>query len=430
MSCRKNTSKRSVYGRGSIRARSYKRKDGSERVYWEARFSDGYDPNTGKPIQRTITGPTQKEVREKLNKALYEQAEKTYIPPSNQTVAQWLETWTKDYLLGIKESTASLYRQSIRLYILPHVGNVKLDKLTSPMVQRFYNELVRPTDPERSPISAKSVKNVHGIFHRALQQAVRIGLLRLNPTEGCILPRIVKKEIHPLTSEQIAALLQLLPGHPHEYLYQIALFTGMREGELLGLPWDCVDFDHGTILVKQQLNGAGIKSGKTKLAPPKNDKKRIIPMAASVAELFRLQKQKQDEMRTLLGDKWIETGLVFSGPFGGYLSHRTVYDCFKRLVAKIGIPEARVHDLRHTYAVACLESGVDIKTLQENLGHATVTFTLDVYGHVSEKMRRQSAEKLEGFIQSVNAKARQSETQQSVPPIIQIAETVTAPISA
>ena len=407
MSRSKNTSKRSVYGRGSIRERTIERKDGSIRTYWEARFSDGRDPKTGKKIQRTITGSTRKEVQEKLNKALVQRDEKTYVPPSNQTVAQWLETWSKDYLLGVKDSTALLYRQSIRLYIVPHVGSVKLDKLTSPMVQRFYNELVQPTDPNRSPISAKSVKNVHGIFHRALQQAVRIGLLRLNPTDGCVLPRIVKKEIHPLTSQQIADLLKLLPGHPHEYLYQIALFTGMREGELLGLPWDCVDFKSGTILVKQQLHKENTRGGKTKIVPPKNDKSRIIPMAPSVAELFRKHKQKQDELRTLLGDKWVETSLVFTGPFGGYLSYRTVYDCFKRLAAKIGAPEARVHDLRHTYAVVCLESGVDIKTLQENLGHATATFTLDIYGHVSQKMRQQSAVKLESFIQEVNAQANQ-----------------------
>ena len=399
--------KKHTYGSGSVRPRTVERKDGSVRTYWEARFSDGRDPKTGKVIQRTITGPTCKIVQEKLTKALAQRIDGTYVPPSNQTVAQWLETWSRDYLLGVKDSTALLYRQSIRLYIVPHVGAVKLDKLTSPMVQKFYNELLQPTDPNRKPISAKSIKNVHGIFHRALQQAVKIGLLRTNPTDNCVLPRIVKKEIHPLTSQQIADLLKLLPGHPHEYLYQIALFTGMREGELLGLPWDCVDYAHGTILVKQQLHKENTKGGQTIIVPPKNDKSRIIPMAPSVAELFRKQKAKQDELRNLLGDKWTETGLVFTGPFGGYLSYRTVYDCFKRLAVKIGAPEARVHDLRHTYAVVCLESGVDVKTLQENLGHATATFTLDIYGHVSQKMRQQSAVKLESFIQEVNAQANQ-----------------------
>ena len=166
--------KKHTYGSGSVRPRTVERKDGSVRTYWEARFSDGRDPKTGKVIQRTITGPTCKIVQEKLTKALAQRIDGTYVPPSNQTVAQWLETWSKDYLLGVKDSTALLYRQSIRLYIVPHVGGVKLDKLTSPMVQKFYNELLQPTDPNRKPISAKSIKNVHGIFHRALQQAVKI----------------------------------------------------------------------------------------------------------------------------------------------------------------------------------------------------------------------------------------------------------------
>lgn len=245
------------------------------------------------------------------------------------------------------------------------------------------------------------MKNVHGILHKALQQAVKNGMIRLNPTESCVLPRIVKKEIQPLTQEQIQAFLELLPGHPHEYLYQIAMFTGMREGELLGLPWDCVDFKNNTILVKQQLQREHRSGGAYKLVPTKNDKKRVIPMAPTVVKLFELQRQRQDYYRNLLADKWVKTGLVFTGPFGGYLSYRTVYDCFKRLVKKIGAPNARVHDLRHTYAVACIESGVDVKTLQENLGHATAAFTMDVYGHVSRQMQLNCASKLETFIQNV-----------------------------
>ena len=127
-------------------------------------------------------------------------------------------------------------------------------------------------------------------------------------------------------------------------------------------------------------------------------------MAPTVARLFLLQRQRQTFYRWELGDKWEEHNLVFAGPFGGYLSYRTVYDCFKRLVKKIGAPNARFHDLRHTYAVACIESGVDIKTLQENLGHATAAFTMDVYGHVSRQMQLNSASKLESFIQNINEK--------------------------
>ena len=363
---------RSAKGAGTIRKKTITN-NGKNYTYWEARYTVGTDPVTGKQIQRSVTGKSKTEVSQKLRQATVEIDQGTYVDPTKLTVNEWMDFWQKEYLLGVKPSTANLYKECIRLYISPLIGSVRMDKLTGPMVQRFYNELYLPSDPGRNPVSPKSVKNVHGILHKAFQQAVRNGMLRLNPTESCVLPKIYKKEIQPLTSEQIAALLRILPGHPHEYLFQIALYTGMREGELLGLTWDCVDFAHGTILVKQQLQREHKTGGEYHLLPTKNGKKRVVPMAPSVARLFELQKT-------------------------------TVYCCFKRVVEKIGAPHARFHDLRHSYAVICIESGVDIKTLQENLGHATAAFTMDVYGHVSRQMQLNSASKLESFIQNINEK--------------------------
>ena len=124
-------------------------------------------------------------------------------------------------------------------------------------------------------------------------------------------------------------------------------------------------------------------------------------MAPTVVKLFELQRQRQDYYRNLLADKWVETGLVFTGPFGGYLSYRTVYDCFKRLVKKIGAPNARVHDLRHTYAVLSLKAGDDAKTLSENMGHYSAAFTMDVYAYVTPGMRRDSANRMDQYMQTV-----------------------------
>lgn len=391
-------SSRSASGAGSIRKKTFVQ-NGKTYTYWEARYSIGFDPATGKQLQRTVNGKTQKEVAQKLREATSDIDKGTYIEPSKITVKRWMEDWQRDYLGGIKPSTARLYQECIRLYIVPHLGEAKLDQLSGQMIQRFYNELHNPTKEGKKAICAKSVKNVHGILHKALQQAVKNGMIRLNPTESCVLPRIEKKEMHPLTQEQMKALFDLLPDHPHEYLYQIAIFTGMREGELLGLSWDCIDFKHHTILVKQQLQREHKKGGRYLIVPPKNSKSRYIPMAPTVVKLFALQKQHQEFQKKVAGEAWENTGMVFTNALGGYLSSRTVYDCFKRLAKKIGAPQARVHDLRHTYAMTCIESGVDIKTLQENLGHATAAFTLDVYGHVSKQMQMNSASKLEDFIQ-------------------------------
>ena len=166
--------------------------------------------------------------------------------------------------------------------------------------------------------------------------------------------------------------------------------------------WGCVDFERGTILIDRQLqrNHTDNKSA-YEFISPKNDKSRRITPAPSVMAALRAQRRQQIEWRLLAGQAWEDTGLVFTNPLGRNLSVQSVYKEYKRLVAKIGVPTARFHDLRHTYAVAALQSGDDIKTVQENLGHHTAAFTLDVYGHVSERMKQESAARMEGFIKSV-----------------------------
>ena len=206
-----------------------------------------------------------------------------------------------------------------------------------------------------------------------------------------------------MEDSQVSMFLELLDGHPHEYLYKITLFTGLREGEILGLTWDCVDFDKETLTVKQQIRKEQQKGGKYYLSTPKNGKSRTLSISSSVVTLFRYQKQKQVLMRAE-SKEWIDSNFVFTNKNGGNLSYRTVYDCFKRIVKKMGCPSLRFHDLRHQYAVISLSNGDDIKTVQSNLGHATAAFTLDVYGHVTEDMRKKSANRMEHYILGLNSK--------------------------
>ena len=206
-----------------------------------------------------------------------------------------------------------------------------------------------------------------------------------------------------MDEDQISAFLAAIQGHVHELLYRINIFTGLREGELLGLTWDCVDLQKGTLLVNKQLRREQKKGGKYYFSPPKNNKSRVLTLAPSVIQTFRAQKAKQAEMQLFAGADWNnEYNLVFTNETGGFLSYRTVYDCFKRIVTSIGTPTTRFHDLRHTYAVAAIQSGDDIKTVQENLGHATAAFTLDVYGHVTAHIKQESANRMERFIKSVS----------------------------
>lgn len=383
---------RAAQGAGTIR----QRKDGR----WEARYTVGRDPGTGKQVQRSVYGATQHEVRKKLVQATAALDSGTYKEPCKMTLGQWLDIWTADYLGGVKPSTAFLYGEQIRLHIKPALGSVKLEALNAHDIQRFYNGLSAQKEGKRS-LSPKSVENVHGILHKALQQAVAVGYIQFNPADACTLPRAEKKEIKPLDKEQTAAFLKAIEGHRHEILYKVALFTGMREGEILGLMWDSVDFEKGTITVKRQLRREQKKGGAYYITTPKNGKPRTIAPAPWVMKLLRTQRARQAEQRLKAGPLWEGSGMVFTNETGGYLSYRTVYDCFKRIMAQIGVPSARFHDLRHTFAVASLRAGDDIKTVQGNLGHHTAAFTLDVYGHVTEEMKQASAQRMEAYIESL-----------------------------
>ena len=390
----KNT--RSASGGGTIRKRS----DGR----WEGRYTVGFDPKTGKQIQKSIYGKTQKEVRQKLSKITTEIDEGTYLEPSKETLAHWLDIWLKTYVAhSVKPYTVDSYTRTCERHIKPVLGRIALSELTALQIQQFYNHLL--VEKELSP---KTIKNIHGVLHRALQQAVKLGMLRFNPSDLCDLPKVTKKEVRPLEEDEIVRFLDAIRDHRFGLLFQITLFTGMRQGEVLGLTWDCVDFDANTIFVKQQLQKTKKVGGVYTLVPTKSGRSRMVVVAPTVMELLKTQKARQQQLQLQAGPAWENPwDLVFTNELGGHLCHVTVYKHFKEVVKELELDEERFHDLRHSYAVVSLESGDDIKTVQMNLGHATASFTLDVYGHVSQRMKQQSADRMEKFIQGIHEKQSQ-----------------------
>lgn len=251
------------------------------------------------------------------------------------------------------------------------------------------------------PLSPKSIKNVHGVFHKALQQAMELGYIRSSPSGPCKLPRVERKPIEPLDSSEIKALLEAARGHRFENLFLTTLFTVMREGEVLSLMWECVDFIKGTILIRQQLQRNPKEWGGFMFTSPKNGKARKITPAPFVMEALKRQKLHQEIEKKAAGELWEETGLAFTNEIGQNLSPLTVYKNFKKLAEEIGCPSVRFHDLRHSYAVASLQAGDDIKTVQENLGRHTAAFTLEVYGHVTDEMKQASANRMDAFIRGL-----------------------------
>lgn len=392
----KHSKGKSANGLGSIRKRRRKRKDGTYYDYWEARVTLYYDTHAKKQVFRTFTGATQAEVIEKMKFLGVEPQEEV---SKSLSVKAWLDIWQAEYLEDVKASTRYLYQRDVELYLLPHLGRYNLNELTPIIIQKFYNRLLRPSSDQK-PLSPKTVRDIHGVLHQALEQAVTVGELEQNPSKGCKLPKAQRKEVTPLEDAQIASFLERITGHTHEYLYKITLFTGLREGEILGLTWDCVNLKKGTLIVKQQLRKDRQKGGQYYFTSPKNGKNRTLSLSPTVIRLFQYQKQKQLAMRAA-SSEWADKNLIFTNSKGDILSYRTVYDCFKRVVKEMGLPDLRFHDLRHQYAVISIKNGDDIKTIQTNLGHATAAFTLDVYGHVTDEMRKNSANRMESYIQSL-----------------------------
>lgn len=380
-------------GTGTIRKKTVTR-NGKAYTYWEGRYTAGYNPGTGRQIQRSITGKTQKEVAKKLKAATAAIDAGTYQPPSKLLVGEWLDNWTQNYLGGIKPRTVDSYKAIVRNHLKPAFAAVRLEALTPDHIQTFYNGL---------SLSPKSVKNVHGVLHKALAQAVKNRYIPFNPAEACVLPKVERAEIKPLDEQQISAFLKAIKGHRLEYLFLVTLFTGMREGEVLGLTWDAVNLDTGKITINKQLQKERGGSGEYRLASTKNGKGRTIAAAPFVVATLRKVRAQQLEWKLQSLGCWDNSmNLVFTDELGGHLYAHTVYHRFKEVAASIGLSEARFHDLRHSYAVAAIRSGDDIKTVQGNLGHATASFTLDVYGHVTDQMKQESADRMEQFILSVS----------------------------
>lgn len=398
-------------GAGTIRKKTVTR-NGKQYTFWEGRITTGKDGN-GKQLRRSFSGKTQKEVREKMQAAAVEITDGTYLAPSKMTVAEWLDAWSGEYLNSVKPRTAEAYKKNIRVHIKPALGAIKLSALSAVDVQKLYNSLmhngyaVTRTENgkrvvEQKPLSPKSIKNIHGTLHKSLEKAVALGYIKYNPANHPDLPRIEKNEIKPLDEDAIKQFLAAIKGHRFETIYKVTLFTGLRESEVLGLTWDCIDFERGTILVKQQLQRYDATSGQYVLSTTKNSRWRTLAPADYVMKLLMHRMLEQTQDRFKAGSAWDNPlNLVFTDPLGKNHSKDTVYKNFKKIAASIGFPDARFHDLRHSYAVAAIRSGDDIKTVQENLGHHTAAFTLDVYGHVTEQMKRESAARMDAFISSL-----------------------------
>lgn len=382
----KDVEKRGAKGGGTVRQRP----DGR----WEARCTIN-----GK--RRSFYGDKQADVLKAMREAQKEKDDGTYCDPKRMTFGEWLDIWLEEYSKPtIKSASYRARKNRIKNHIKPELGKIQLRSLNTTHIQAFYNKL-----RDNKKLSTGTIKGYHATIGSALKQAVRLRYIPINPAGGCVLPKKEKKEITPLSEKDIENFLrEAEKDESYGDLLIVALFTGMRQGEICGLPWNAIDFQKGTITVKQQLCQEKGPRKEYYIGSTKNGQVRTLTPPPFIMDLLKEVRKKQIKNHLAVGLAWKnDFDLVFTDTLGNCIVNRVAYYHFKKIATKIGRPDARFHDLRHTYAVISLQEGDNPKTVQHNLGHATAEFTLNVYAHVSEKMKKDSAERMQAYYNKLKA---------------------------
>jgi integrase len=346
-----------------------KRKDGRYMARYTVHTPDG-------PKRKTIYGKAYKEVEAALAKARGDAARGLTFDAGNLTVGEWLDRWLEDAVADtVRPVTFAKYEQIVRNHAKPALGRLRLQTLTPAHVRGLYREKLD------SGLSPRTVQYVHVTLNKALKQAVADGLIPRNVCEAVKPPRPQKREISPLTPEQARRFLEACQGERLEALFVLAVHTGMRQGELLGLHWEDVDLEAGTLRVRRAL--AQTNDGPVLTAPKSAKSRRRIKLTGASVEVLKRHRAAQNGESRKLGGLWENRGLVFPNRTGGFLSPYLLTDGpLKRPLECAGLPSIRFHDLRHTCATILLSRGVHAKLVQELLGHATISITLDTYSHV------------------------------------------------
>jgi integrase len=372
-----------------LMAKSGHRKHGEGSVYKRAdgRYSGFITLENGK--RKYFYGRTEKEVLKSIRQAIYEREQGTLATGPQQTVKQFLEYWLeKVHKPRIRFSTYIQYESVVRRHLVPALGHIRLQKLTPQHIHALYSQKLE------EGLSPTTLRGIHTVLHSALRHAVRMDLVARNVSDKVDLPPMERYEIQPLAPEQAQLLLEKVSKHRLGALLTLALTTGMRQGELLALRWQDIDLKLGELQVRRSVRYRG-KRGFIEGKPKTEGSMRRLTLPGFVVEALKQHRASQLEERLQAGASWIERDLVFCRPNGDYIKSITLYRQFLRVVEEAGLPRIRFHDLRHTAATLLLSMGVEMKVIQDILGHSDMGTTANIYSHVLPAMRQEAMGKMD-----------------------------------
>ena len=365
---------------GSIRRRS--------KTSWEITLDLGRDAE-GKRLRKYVNVKGKKADAEKALRDLLTAVDRG-LPISTEkiTVGQWLETWVNDYAtINTRQRTQERYKGIIRKHLLPHIGHLLLEKLKPGEIRVLETNLIL------GGMAPAGVELVHRVLFGALKYAVKMEVLHRNAAQAVTPPRIHRREVRPPSVATVSKLLELAQSedHPLYPAMRLIAYTAIRRGECLGLRWDSVDFDAGTITIVLSL----VRSTELGviLEPPKRDSsRRVIDLDQATVDVLRQHRVRQMEHRLLIGQAYVDDGLVFADDLGQRKNPMSLTRAVQTLGKRIGENNLKPHDLRHFHASVLLQSGQSPVIVSKRLGHSSVSMTLDIYSHLLPGWQKEAAD--------------------------------------
>lgn len=369
---------------------------------WRLVVSGGFDKD-GKRIKytRNVTASSETEAK-KLLALFVAEIEKGQFIPSKLTFADFVERWLRDYAeTNLAPKTLFRYKQILESRILPAMGHIKIEQIKPNHLLAFYKNLQEDgirADGKPGGLSEKTISQHHRIISSILQDAVQWQVIPFNPASRVKPPKVTKKQAAYYDEEQTAVLLEAVSNEPLKYqvIINLAIATGLRRGELMGLEWKDINFNKQTLEVRQASQYVPGKGTFTK--EPKNEtSKRLIAIPASIVALLNKYKASQNEERLAAGDKWKGSDKFFTTWNGEPMHPDTISKWFPKFLKRHGLPPIPFHGLRHTSATLLIAQGTPLKNVSSRLGHANISTTGDIYAHALKSADREAADKLDNI---------------------------------
>jgi integrase len=389
---------------GKMKGTTYKRILPSGKVTWCYQVDAGHD-ETGKRIRIAKTGfKREQDADKELRQVLQERDAGELVKPDPRSFTAFMQEWFNEHAeQKVTPKTLERYKE-LAAYTYPHIGNVRLQDITTLMMQRVFNKVKESGGKNRKtkkcrPLAPKTVRHIGGLLHTAFQTAIVWGLIRSNPVIIKNLPKVEKKEARALDAAQLAWYTDAARAAGlYEFLI-VAAGTGCRRGELLALTWDDVNLFARALSISKSLEqtraGLRVKSTKT-------EKPRPVELAPSTVAILKEIRTAQENRRELYGaDYRTDLNLVFCGPDGYYLKPDSVTAKACLIAKKAGLKDTSIHTLRHSHGSQLLSAGVPLPTVSKRLGHSDVHTTATIYAHALAKDERAAADAWETSVHEV-----------------------------